>query len=84
MHIEVAVSGLTGRRLWADNPRREGFLHSYQSSLSELLYKFELSRSELLAQSRELALKPVMELFARFGWQPSAWLLREQQKTLWD
>lgn len=83
MHIEVVVSGLNGRILCVDSRHRTPFIQSYQASLSELPYKVVLSRSELVAQPRELALKPTMELFARFGWEPGADVLRDQQKTLW-
>lgn len=83
MHIEVTVSGLKGRRLWVDSPNRRPMFRHYEASLPELPYKIELSRSELVAQPKELAIKPAVELFARFGWEPAAHVLRDQQKMLW-
>lgn len=83
MHIEITVSGLAGRRLWVDLHNRWPMFRRYEASLGELPYKVELPRSELVAQARELALKPAAELFARFGWNPDAAILRDIQKNLW-
>ncbi|GAI24918.1 unnamed protein product, partial [marine sediment metagenome] len=51
-------------------------------SIREFPYQIELSRTELIAAPRELALKPTTELFRRFSWDPSQDVLREQQKEL--
>jgi len=82
MYVEVTVSGLKGRSLWVDIPNRLPFRQNYVASLSELPYEIELPRSDLVAQPQELALKPANELFARFGWQQDANLLRDLQKSL--
>lgn len=83
MHIEITVSGLEGRKLWVDSPSRMPMRHNYEASITELPYQVELSRTELIATPRELALKPTIELFQRFGWEPSQDVLRDQQKELW-
>jgi len=82
MHIEVTISGLAGRKLWVDSHNRAPMFRNYEASLDELPFKLELSRDELVAQPRELALKPTIDLFARFGWKADAAILRDIQKTL--
>lgn len=82
MHIEISVNNLAGRKLWVDNPNRVPTFHDYTASIRELPYEIELSRTELIAAPRELALKPATELFRRFGWNPSQDILRDQQKEL--
>jgi len=82
MHIEIIVSNLEGRKLWVDSPSRWPMFHDYSASISELPYRIELSRTELIAAPRELALKPAIELFRRFGWDPSQDMLRDRQKEL--
>lgn len=82
MHIEVTVNNLAGRKLWVDSPNRTPMFHDYSASIGELPYRIELPRTELIAAPRELALKPAIELFRRFGWNPSQDILRDQQKKL--
>lgn len=82
IHIEITVSGLAGRRLWVDLHNRWPMFRKYEASLQELPYKIELPRSELIAQPRELSLKPASELFARFGYTPSLTTLRDIQQIL--
>jgi len=82
MHIEITVSNLAGRKLRVDSPNRMPTHHDYTASIKELPYEVELSRTELIAAPRELALKPAIELFRRFGWEPNQDILRDQQKEL--
>ncbi|MGA7678304.1 MAG: hypothetical protein WCA51_08055 [Dehalococcoidia bacterium] len=83
IHIEITVGGLAGRRLFVDLHNIWPMFRKYEASLPEFPYTIELSRTELVAQPRELSLKPTAELFARFGWIPDAAALRDIQKTLW-
>lgn len=83
IYVEVTVAGLQGRSLWVDLPNRWPVFRRYQASLLDLPYRVEVLRTELVAQSRELALKPAAELFARFGWNPDIATLRDIQKNLW-
>lgn len=83
MHIEVTVGGLRERALRVDSHDRVLFFQTYKASLDELPYEHVVPRSELVAQPRELALRPASELFARFGWQPSQEMLRDLQRELW-
>lgn len=82
MHIEVTVSGLQGRVLWVDSPNRFPMPRDYRASIKEFPYIVELPRTELIAAPRELALKPAMELFQRFNWNPPRELLQGVQEEL--
>lgn len=79
--IEVSVAGLKGRSLWMDSLKRPMF-RQYATSLEALPYRVELRRAELIAQPRELALVPAIELFRRFGWQVTLDRLREFQAEI--
>lgn len=82
MHLEIVVSNLEGRKLLVDSSNRVPMFHDYIASIRELPYQIELSCTELIAAPRELALKPAIELFTRFGWNPSQDELRDYQKKL--
>jgi len=71
LHIEVKLSGLKNRSLWNDDPLRMGFVHQYRTSMDEFPSIVEVSRTELIANPNNLAIKEVQQLFARFGWNPS-------------
>lgn len=77
MHLEIAVSGLKDRLLRVE-PRRVP-LRPRKASIQEFPYSVDLSRTELITASRELALKPAVELFQRFGWDPGLDILRDMQ-----
>jgi len=82
MHIEIAIKGINGRTL-LDLPGRWPFSQKRMASISELPYKVDLSRTQLIAEPRELALKPATELFRRFNWEPNIDILRDiQTKSL--
>ncbi len=81
MHIEVMISGLEGRSLWMDSLKRPLF-KKYETSVQALPYRVDLPRTQLIAEPRELALTPAMELFRRFGWQVTVERLREFQAEL--
>ena len=82
VHIEVTVGGLKGRNLHFDIPGRWGFLHNRVASIEKLPYKVDLTQAELIADTRELALKAAIELFGRFNWDPNVDMLREIQSKL--
>ena len=82
MYIEITINGLAGRKLWDDSHDSGRVYKQYEASLQELPFRQELPRDELVAQPRELALRPAIELFARFGWTADAAALRDIQKKL--
>lgn len=84
MHLEIVVHGLERRTLWTDPSRRWGssLLMSEKASVKELSYKVDLAQIQLITESRKLALKPAVELFQHFGWNPSLDILRNIQDEL--
>ena len=82
MHIEILVKGLSGRALRINPETRMPFPISMKASITELPYKVDLSRTQLVTESRDLALKPALELFRHFGWDPSLEILRDIQGEL--
>jgi hypothetical protein len=71
IHIEVKLSGLMNRLLWNDDPQRMGFVHRYKTSINEFPSALDVSRTELIANPHELAIKQAQLLFTRFDWEPS-------------
>lgn len=82
MHIEITLSSLQNRILWLEDSRQWPLDGRYRASITEFPYKLELSRTDLIAAPRELALKPAFELFQLFGWNPSLELIRDLQAGL--
>jgi hypothetical protein len=84
MHLEITLSGLKNRSLWADPSRIAGssLLRTKKASVKELPYKADLTRIQLVTEPRELALKAAVELFRRFGWDASLDALRDMQDEL--
>ena len=82
MHVEILVNGLGGRALQVNPETRMPLPLSMKASIKELPYNVDLSRTQLITEQRDLALKPALELFRRFGWDPSLELLRDIQGGL--
>ena len=82
MHVEILVSGLGGRGLRVSPETRMPLPLRMKASIKELPYKVDLSRTQLITEPRDLALKPALELFQRFGWDPSLEILRDIQGEL--
>ena len=80
MHLEILVSGLKDRNLRVETNRRP--LRPQKASIQEYPYKVDFSRVQLVSEAKELALKPAVELFKRFGWNPSLEVLRDMQDEL--
>ena len=83
MHLEIDLHGLKGRGLRLEK-RRAGssYLREHRAEIDTLPYVLDLSKTELITASKELALKPAIELFRRFGWDPSPGVLRDIQGEL--
>ena len=82
MHIEVTLGGLSERALWVNPAVRKSFPMKKKVSINEIPYEVDLPRVKLMAEPRELALKPAIELFRRFDWDPHVEVLREMQTEL--
>ena len=78
MRLGITIAGLDGRslRVGSDRSMPKGYI----ASMDELPYQIDLTRLQLVAESRELSLKPAIELFRRFGWDPSLEVLRDIQE----
>ena len=82
MHLEIDVRGLKGRKLELDMLRRWPLKSRKPPERDDLPYQTDLSTIQLISESKELALKPAIELFRRFGWDPSLEILRDIQGEL--
>lgn len=78
MRLAITIAGLNERPLHVEYSRwlREG----YTASIEELPYQIDLTRLQLVAEPRDLSLTPAIELFRRFGWDPSREVLRDIQE----
>ncbi len=77
IHLEVTVAEI-------DRPLKVGvslFELSDQAN-TDVQYKVDLSTLDLVTKTRELALKPALEFFQRFGWNPGIKYLRDFQDGL--
>ncbi len=82
VHLEIELNGIRNHLLTV--PWNQGGYIHYQmaDTESELSYTADLSRLELVANTREMALKPAIELFRRFKWDPGIEVLRDIQSEL--
>lgn len=79
MHISVSICGIQDYQFRVSSM---DFFRSMESPESGISFDFDLHRSELIENARELALKPAAELFQRFGWTPPKSMLRDIQGEL--
>jgi len=83
MHISVTVGNLRERLLYVDTQGRWPFIYRpYQASIEKFPYSVELTRSDLVAEPRDLALQAAIELFKRFGWDTTIDILRDWQSEM--
>ncbi len=82
MHVEIRVKDLAGRALYVDSPNRLPLRERAVARVSEFPFSLDLSRTELVAKSRELALDGVAEVFKRFDWNPPRTSLKTWQSEL--
>lgn len=68
MFIETVLHGLKGRTLYMDSRNKWGFSRNYTSSIDSFPFRRELARTELIGNTRELAVRAAQELFKRFQW----------------
>ena len=80
MHLEVEVRGIQNHRLRVLPSTEPDFFR--EMSATPLPYKEDLSRAELIANTRELALQPATKLFQCFGWDPGIKILRDIQSDI--
>jgi len=70
MHVEVRLGGLAGRQLFVDSANRFPILRGQprRAHANEFPFEIDVSRTELVADPRELALRGSIEVFKRFNW----------------
>lgn len=82
MTIEVELRGIEGRQLWVEDLHRMPFDHRYNFHDPEFVYRMDIDRNRLVAESRVIAVEASSEVFARFGWYPERTMLTGQQDEL--
>jgi hypothetical protein len=80
MHVEVKVGNLQQHRLVADDPNRADFMDQPTAGLNEFIYARDLSRAELAANPRDLALQAATQFFKTFDKELSEELLKGWQE----
>ena len=78
MHIEIKTGNLQRRTLYMDDPRKWGFFEIFTTKINEFPYIIDPTKTELITNSKSLAVSASIELFKRFGWnatneQISSW-----------
>jgi hypothetical protein len=68
--IDMKLQGLTDRALGL-GPNRVPFMHPHVCSVQEWTFSESYSATALLAETRSLAVPPVISLFELFGWDVS-------------
>lgn len=81
MHLEATVTQLQGRALATDQSRFSPSSRVRTTQMSQFPWSLSLSRDELIAEPRELALNAASDLFKRFDWNPSTEILRKHQSA---
>jgi hypothetical protein len=82
MHLQIVLKGLRGRSLWIDGKNRMPFVQPHTSEIDKFPYSIQVSKTKLIAEPRDLAIEAAIELFRRFGWNPTPEQLRGQQSEL--
>ena len=83
MHIEVRLGGLANRLLFVDSPSRLPYLRGQpRIAINEFPFEVDVSKTELEADPRGLALRGSIEVFKRFGWEPPLENLRVWQAEI--
>lgn len=82
VYLEIALHGLEGRQLYADDSKRSLLFGLQPAAIAEYSRALDLSRIELAANAYEPALQAAAELFALFQWQPAPGVLRDIQAEL--
>jgi hypothetical protein len=80
MIVEITIGNLKNRALYMDDQRRWGLFQHFSASINEFPFKRLLSRSQLVGNSKDLAIDGAHELFKRFSWQ----VTREQLDELYE
>jgi hypothetical protein len=80
--VEVELTGLSGRELHVDDPKRFGLSQRYVCSIDSFPYKVTAERSDLISKSWKFALEGARQLFERFGWDPGERVIESWQNDI--
>jgi hypothetical protein len=79
--VDTVLHGLRERRLVVDDPGRAELRHR-TATVDEIAVKLELSREELIGNTRSLAVRKAREVYLRFGWNADEKLIADYQTSL--
>lgn len=82
MHISITLNGLKDRQLWSEDIMTRLGQSNSVATIDSFPFEQQCTQSELTAGAWELALKPALDLFQRFGWKVGIDTLRELQAQL--
>jgi hypothetical protein len=83
MHVEVRLCGLANRMLFVDSANRLPYLRGQpRITINEFPFEVDVSRAELVADPRGLALRGSIEVFKRFNWDGPLDTLKAWQAEL--
>ena len=82
MQLSVGLHNTAKRRLFLNDFMRGGLLHEYRTMGDNIELPYSLSKGELLLDSAAQALKVILDLFNRFGWDPSNDVVKNIQEKL--
>ncbi len=79
LYVDILIKGIQGRRLYISTPGKVPFRSKYTAQIPEYSYAKKFLKEELIASSKELALRASREMFLRFGWDAAQASLEDMQ-----
>jgi hypothetical protein len=79
MTVILETHGIAGRQFYVDNPRRLDTGYDRRPDIDAFPFRVDVNRTDLLARSREYALRGVIDLFKRCHTRLSDGILKEWQ-----
>ena len=81
-HLEINVDNIDNHFLKLPGLISNSVSWIPEAKRNEIGYSVDVSRVQLVTETRELALKPTQEFFQSFGWNPGIRFLRDYQDEL--
>jgi len=82
VRVSILLCNTKGRKLWLENPQRVSFMIQKITGENNIKFEAKYNEKEIIDSSSELAVKAVLHLFERFGWETSEDLIRKDQEEL--
>ncbi|MHB8515433.1 MAG: hypothetical protein ACYDCT_08595 [Dehalococcoidia bacterium] len=83
MHFDIQLKRVAGRELALRDVMRAPFLFPRAATVDDVPYSVDVSRADLLAEPRDLAIRAAQKVFELFTWDASVDSLRGLQGELW-